>query len=281
MDYYELLGVSRDASEKDIKNAFRKLAAKHHPDKGGDHKKFTQLNEAYQTLTDPKKKQMYDQFGTADPQQAGFQQQGFGGFGPGNFEFNGDMNDLFSTFFGRGFQQQRRPQQNRDITIACDITLGEVYTGKGVIATFRTNSGKEQTVNIDIPKGARHGDTIRYGGLGDDSIPNIPRGNLNVKVRIKRDPNYDQDGLNLHAVTKINIFEMILGTTTNLTLPTGRTISINVPRGTQPGTILSIHGQGLPDYNSGASGNVYLKVNGVIPRNLTEEQYNLIRKIQE
>ena len=283
MDYYELLGVSRNASEKEIKTAFRKLAAKHHPDKGGNHKKFTELNEAYQVLSDPKKKQMYDQFGTADPQQAGFQQQGFegpGGFGPGGFEFNGDMNDLFSTFFGGGFQQ-RRPRQNRDITIACDITVGEVYTGKGVIATFRTNSGKEQTVNIDIPKGARHGDTIRYGGLGDDSIPNVPRGNLNVKVRILRHPDFDVDNLDLHSVTKIDIFQLILGTTTNLTLPSGNTISINIPRGTQPGTVLSIRGKGLPDYNSGTCGNVYLKVNGVIPKNLTEEQYNMIRKITE
>ena len=281
MDYYELLGVSRNASEKEIKTAFRKLAAQHHPDKGGDGKKFVEIKEAYETLTDPQKKQMYDQYGTADPQQAGFQQQGFGGFGPNSFEFNGDINDMFSTFFGRGFQQQRRPHQNRDITIACDITVGEVYTGKGVIATFRTNSGKEQTVNIDIPKGARHGDTIRYGGLGDDSIPTVPRGNLNVKVRILRHPDFDVDGLNLHSVTKIDIFEMILGTTTNLTLPSGKTISINVPRGTQPGTVLSIHGQGLPDYNTGASGNVYLKVNGVIPKNLTNEQYEIIRKIKQ
>ena len=279
MDYYDLLGVSKNASEKDIKTAFRKLAAQHHPDKGGDQKKFVEIKEAYETLKDPQKKQMYDQFGTADPQQAGFQQQGFGG--PGNFEFNGDINEMFSTFFGRGFQQQRRPQQNRDITIACDIELGEVYTGKGIIATFRTNTGKEQTVNIDIPKGARHGDTIRYGGLGDDSVPTVPRGNLNVKVRIKRHPNFEVDHLNLHTTTSIDIFEMILGTTTNLALPSGKTISINIPRGTQPGTVLSIGGQGLPDYNSGTSGNVYLKVNGVIPKNLTQDQYEKIREIKE
>src|SRR5210317_1779012 len=104
MDHYSTLGVSKSASEKEIKTAFRKLAAQHHPDKGGDQKKFVEIKEAYETLKDPQKKQMYDQFGTADPQQAGFQQQGFGG--PGGFHFDGDVNDLFSTFFGGGFQQR-------------------------------------------------------------------------------------------------------------------------------------------------------------------------------
>ena len=141
MDYYEKLGVSRNASDKEIKNAFRRLAAKHHPDKGGDHKYFTELNEAYQALSDPQKKATYDQYGTIDPQQQHpFQQGGF------SFDGNG-MEDLFGTIFGRGFQQQqRRPQRNSNITIACDITLAEVYTGKGVLATFRTRTGREQTI---------------------------------------------------------------------------------------------------------------------------------------
>jgi curved DNA-binding protein len=278
MDYYDLLGVSKNASEKDIKTAFRKLAAQHHPDKGGDQKKFVEIKEAYETLKDPQKKQMYDQFGTADPQQAGFQQQGFGG--PGGFQFDGDVNDLFSTFFGGGFQQRRQRQQNADVTIACDISLEDVYNGKGVIASFKTRSGREQTVNIDIPKGARHGDTIRYQGLGDDSIPNLPKGNLNVKIRILRHPNFNVDGFNLHTDIKINVFDLMLGTATNLDIPNGKTISINIPRGTQPGTVMSIRGHGLPDYNTGLSGNIYLKINGEITKNLTEDQLELIRKIK-
>jgi len=279
MDYYDRLGVSRNASEKEIKTAFRKLAAKHHPDKGGDHKKFTELNEAYQTLTDPQKKQMYDQFGTADPQQAGFNPNGQ------EFHFNsGNMEDIFGAFFGGGNPFgggfRRQPQRNRDVTIACDITLGEVYIGKGVIATFRTNSGREQTVNIDIPKGIRHGETIRYQGLGDDSIPNLQRGNLNVKVRILKHPLYNVDGSDLHTSKTINVFDLMLGTATMLELPTGRKISITIPQGTQPGTVMSISGQGLPDYNSGYSGNIYLQIKGEIPKNLTEEQLDLIRKIK-
>lgn len=273
MDYYEKLGVSRDSSDKEIKTAFRKLAAKHHPDKGGDHKYFTELNEAYQALSDPQKKAMYDQHGTIDPQQANPFQQG-------GFHFDGsNMEDLFGQMFGQGFQQRRRPQRNSDITIACDITLEEVFTGKGVLATFRTRTGREQTVNIDIPKGSRDGDTIQYHGLGDDSISQLPKGNLNVKVRVKRDPKFEVHGFDLWTQKEIRVFDLILGTATNLSLPNGRTISINVPAGTQPGTTLSIHGQGLPNYNTGQTGNVYLNIKGIVPKDLTEEQKEILRKL--
>ena len=152
-------------------------------------------------------------------------------------------------------QQQRRQPRNRDITIACDVTLNEVYTGKGVIATFRTNTGKEQTVNIDIPKGVRHGDTINYSGLGDDSIPNMPRGNLFVKVRIKRDPNFERDGYHLHTTVTVSVFDLMLGTATNLSLPNGRTISINIPQGTQPGNITMR--QALHDHASTGSRSLF------------------------
>jgi len=268
MDYYEVLGVPRNASEKDLKSVYKKLSMQHHPDRtGGDDSRFKQINEAYSTLKDPQKRQQYD-----NPQPQGF--------GPNGFEGMGGFEDLFAQAFGQGFQQQqRRPQRNSNVTIACDITLAEVYTGKGVIATFRTRSGKEQTVNIDIPKGSRHGDIINYHGLGDDSIQQLPKGDLHVKVRILRDPKFDVHGLDLHVQTEIGVFDLILGTATNLSLPNGRTISINVPQGTQPGTTLSIHGQGLPNYNTGQAGNVYLNIKGTVPKNLTDKQKDILRKL--
>ena len=275
MDYYSTLGVSKNATEKEIRKAYKTKSMQHHPDRGGDEEQFKLVNEAYSTLKDPQKKAMYDQYGTADPQQQqGFHTQGFN---------SQNMEDIFGAFFGQGFQQQqsrRRPMQNADVTIQCDITLEEVYNGKGVIATFRTRSGREQTVNIDIPKGSRHGDTIRYQGLGDDSIPGLPKGNLNVRIRILRHPNYRLDGFNLHTEVKINVFDLMLGTATTLDIPSGRAISINIPQGTQPGTVMSINGQGLPDYNTGRSGNIYLKVQGEIPTDLTQDKLEQIRKLR-
>ena len=144
MDYYDLLGVSRQASDKDLKNAFKNKAREHHPDKGGDPEKFKQVNEAYQNLSDPQKRQMYDQFGTTDPQQAGFNQGGQ------TFHFTGDgfgggfnINDIMNQFGMGGFGQ--RQMANQDVTIGCRITLNEIYTGKNVIANYRLNNGQEQT----------------------------------------------------------------------------------------------------------------------------------------
>ncbi len=282
MDYYDLLGVSRNASETDIKKAYKKQSMQHHPDRtGGDDTKFKEINEAYQVLSNPEKKQMYDQFGTADPQQAGFNPN----MGGQQFHFymgNGQgFEDVFASFFGGNspFQRQRQVK-NRDITIACDIDLQDVYKGKGVIATFRTNTGKEQTVNIDIPVGAKPGDNIRFEGLGDDSITQLPRGNLIVKVRYRRHPEFDVHGLNLETTKTLNIFDLMTGTVVNLSTPEGRELNINVPAGTQPGTTMSLSGAGLPDYRTGAKGNIFLRINGMVPKNLTEEHKRILQKIK-
>ena len=131
MDYYESLGVNRNASAKEIKSAFRKKAAEHHPDKGGDPNQFKQINEAYQTLSNNEKRSMYDQFGTADPQQANMNRGGT------QFHFNMGGNgfeEVFSSFFGDGFGgdpfRRQRQMRNQDITIAADITLHDIVNGK-------------------------------------------------------------------------------------------------------------------------------------------------------
>ena len=177
-DYYETLGVSRNASEKDLKTAFRKLAAKHHPDAGGDAEKFKEINEAYNTLKDPQKRQMYDQYGTADPQQ-------MGGNPFGNFEFEGDINDLFGTFFGQGFGQPRR-RQNRNISLSYTIDFRDVFNGVGNTISYKLPSGKQEVIDVRIPAGVKNGDSVRVQGYGDDSIQGIPRGDLIIKVRVRK-----------------------------------------------------------------------------------------------
>ena len=130
MDYYDILGVDKTASDSELKKAYKKQSMQHHPDRGGDEAKFKEVNEAYSALKDPEKRQMYDQFGTTDPQQQGFSQNGT------TFHFNGgDMNDIFSTFFGDGFAQpnspfRQRQMRNQDITIAADIDLEDIVNGK-------------------------------------------------------------------------------------------------------------------------------------------------------
>ena len=273
MDYYQILGVTRNASPQDIKKAYKKASMQHHPDRGGDEEKFKKVNEAYSALKDPQKKQMYDQFGTADPQQAQSQQQSHFSqqFGGAQFE------DIFGSMFGQ--QQRQRQMRNQDITIAADISLEDIVSGKDVIATYRLPSGREETVNITLPPGIQSEDRIRYAGMGSDLHPHAPRGDLHVQLRVRRHPEYTADGINLYIDKKLNLFDFVLGT--NLTIKTihGRTLSVNVPAGSNPGTTFSIGGQGLPNKRLGKTGNLYIKVQGVTPKIDNELTREKLREI--
>ena len=278
MDYYELLGVPKNASDSELKKAYKKQSMQYHPDRtGGSDEKFKQINEAYSALKDPQKRQMYDQYGTADPQQAQAQQQSHfsNAFGGANFE------DIFGQMFGQQHPNMRRQMHNQDITIAADIDLEDIVKGKDVIAKYRLPSGREETVEIKLPRGCRPGDRIRYSGMGSDLHPHAPRGDLHVQLRVRRHPEYTQDGINLYIDKKLNLFDFVLGT--NLTIKTihDRTLSVNVPAGSNPGTVFSIGGQGLPDRRSGQTGNLYIKVLGVTPKINDEKIREQLRRIQD
>lgn len=267
MDYYNVLGVDKSASETELKSAYKKASMQHHPDRGGSEAKFKEINEAYSALKDPQKRQMYDQFGTTNPQQQGFNPNG----GGTSFHFNGgDVNEVFSRFFGEGFAQQRRPL-NQNITIGADIQLEDIVNGKELIATYRLPSGREETVTIKIPKGVRPGDTMKYPGMGGDHIPNMPRGDLFVKIQVRNHVDYQVQGINLYIERSISIFDLLLGTNLRVDTLHSRKLSVSVPPGSNSGTTFSIGGQGLPDRRSGQTGNLFIKVNGITP-NITNEQ---------
>jgi|TARA_X000000950_G_scaffold288934_1_gene408493 DnaJ-class molecular chaperone len=275
MDYYNVLGVSKSASQPELKNAFKKKAMQYHPDKGGDPEKFKQINEAYQNLSDPQKRQMYDQFGTTDPQQAqpqGFNFQG----GPGGI----DINDIMGQFgFNMGFGN--RQMKNQDITIGCNITVEEVYSGKNVIATYRLNNGKEQTVDIKVPRGVNNGDRIRYGGMGQQDIQGLPHGDLFVIINIVNTGNFQLNGDDLLTTRKVGVLDLIVGLKINVDLPDKSAVMLNIPKGTQPNTVFSINGRGLPNRKTGRSGSVLVKIIGTTPDNLDEQQLQDIEQMRK
>ena len=187
MDYYSTLGVGKNATDDDIKKAYRKLAMKHHPDRGGDESTFKKISEAYDVLSDPQKKQIVDLGG--DPKNQGngnsFNQ------GPFEFHFNTGgvppgMEDIFGRFgFGSGFGRQPM-QKNKTLNINVDITLEDVLSGRDINAEITIPStGKRKMINIAIPAGIEHGQQIRYEGMGDDAIRELRPGDLIVNVNVQ------------------------------------------------------------------------------------------------
>lgn len=269
MDYYTILGIPRTATAEEIKQAYKKKVKETHPDRGGDEEAFKKITEAYEILSNSDKRSAYD-----NPNPGfSFNSQDFGrGFNP--------FGDIFEQF---GYRQQQRPK-NRDITIAADIDLEDVYAGKDLVVQYRLQSGKVETVTVNVPAGARHGDTIRYQELGNDGHHKFQRGDLFVKVRIRNNNQWLREGNNLITKKSVNVFDLMLGCAIIIKTPDNKNVKLNVPKATKPGTMLSISGYGLPDlHNNRVRGNVIVQINAEVPdinnEQLLEELLNLRNKI--
>ena len=257
MDYYSILGVNRNATPEEIKKAYRKLAMQHHPDRGGDHNKFAQINSAYEVLSNSDKKNAYD-----NPQPQGFNFNS-GHFNNGGNPFGGTP---FEHMFGQGFNQQRHTPRNRDITVQADISLIDVLTGKNLIIQYHLSSGRIETVTVDVPPGAKHGDTIQYQGLGDEGNPRFPRGNLQVRIRVNKTKNWDRDQDNLFTKKVVNIFDLLLGCVIIIETIDDKHLELKIPQGTKPGIKFSIPGYGLPNMQTGKRGIMFITIDAEIPK---------------
>jgi curved DNA-binding protein len=266
MDYYTVLGVPRNATPDEIKKAYKKQSMKHHPDRGGKHDEFVKVQQAYEVLSNSDKRNAYDH-----PHHA---QQNHGN------PFTGGMGANFEDLFGNfGFQQQRRTP-NRDINIENIITLKEVLTGKNIVITYNTQRGPN-SVDIQIPAGAKDGDQIRYQGLGEQIDQRFPPGDLNVRLRVKRDSNWRRDGSNLITEKSVNTLDLILGCVIIVHTLDDRDISLTIPEGTNPGTVLNIAGHGLPDMQTGRRGNVHVRIKGVTPKTGNRKLHNQLKDIKD
>lgn len=262
MDYYSTLGINENASQDDIKKAYKKLAMQHHPDRGGDTKKFQEISQAYDTLGDPAKRAEYD------AERSGMHMGGT------HFHFTtGNPFDPFNQMFGgrspfdQFFQQSRgqRPK-NRDLNIRCTISLKQSYTGTELEANYTLPSGKNQTVLIKVPAGVESGQVIRYSGMGDDSIPNLPRGDLNVTIMVQVSEGYDRRGNDLIAFITINAIEAMIGCHKNITTLDDTVLRIHLRAGTQQGAEFLHRGLGFTDINSKFRGNLIVHVKIEIPQ---------------
>jgi DnaJ-class molecular chaperone len=253
MDHYQTLGVSPQADAKEIKTAFRKLASKHHPDKGGDQEQFKKIQSAYETLSDSDKRQQYD-----NPNPFG---QGGNPFQQGNF------GDIFSDIFGGGFQQQRRqPQRNPDAVCDVHVDLSEVYTGTEKL--IDTGYAKYK---LTIPMGTQQGSKFVMRGKGPVQHEGLPPGDLICRVHIHEPHEWGRDGDNLFIRCQIDYLEAITGTVVRFFHLDGKEFEVKVPKNTAPEARLKLQGKGMQNPQGGHLGDLFVIVHVTTP-NLTEEQ---------
>jgi curved DNA-binding protein len=243
----------------------------YHPDKGGDEKRFKEISGAYDNLKTAEKRQQYDA------------QRKFGSnvrFTHTNQPFGFNIDDVFNDFFGGGspFQQRRSPRKNRDMTITVPISLENAYNGLKKQVSVQLGSGKRQVVDLDFPAGVNNGMTLNYKELGDDSIQGIKPGNLQVRVQINKSPTWERRANDLYTFRQINAFEAILGTTVIIKTMSGKTIKAGIKAGTQPGTFIRIPNEGMPLIRSKQKGHLFIRIDILIPSNLTQEQKDILTK---
>lgn len=273
-DHYATLGVSKDASQDEIKKAYRKLASQHHPDKGGDTAKFQQVEEAYRTLSDPDKRAQYD-----NPAPQGFQQ--YGGMPPGfedviNQMFGGGFSPFSNSF---GFRNSPQPQKNRTLNIQTTVTLEEAFYGKDMVANVTLPSGKDQILEIKIPAGIPDGTTLRLANMGDDSFPNLPRGDIHLTVNVQPHKIFQRNGDDLICTLNLNCIDAMIGKKLEIQTIDNKTLELSVRAGTQHGQIMAASGYGMPKMNDNRyKGRLLINVNISIPSDLTDAQKQILKE---
>lgn len=282
-DYYKILGVERSASEEDIRKAYRKLAKQYHPDYNPNNKqaeeRFKEINEAYEVLSDPKKRAHYDRLG-ADYSQwqrrgapGDFNWNEYGGF-PGGARINiddlgdvfGGFSDFFQTIFGMGGRQtaQAQPQgYQQDV----EITLEEAYKGTTLLIS---SAGKQKRVRI--PAGVRSGSKVRVAGAGPDGL------DLYLNIHVADDPRFERRGNDLYTTATIDAFTAILGGEADVETLDGR-VKLNIPSGTQPEQLFRLAKRGMPHVREPKEkGDLFVKVKVQIPKYLSSKQRELLEE---
>lgn len=307
-DYYETLGVSKNADEKEIKRAYRRLAREFHPDVNpGDPKaeeRFKEINEAYEVLSDPEKRAKYDRFGASwqQYQRMGGDPSGFdwsrwttGGFPGGTrVEFGGDLGDLFggdaggfSDFFNALFgdmgmrsggfgRRSRAGLRGQDLEQPVRITLEEAFHG-----TRRLLEKEGRRLEVKIPRGVKDGSRIRIAGEGGRGSSGMPSGDLYLKVSVEPHAVFTRDGNNLRREIDLELYTAILGGEVQVGTLDGH-VTLKVPPETQTGRTFRLRGKGMPKLRQPSQrGDLYVKVRVRLPQNLSDREKRLFRELAD
>jgi DnaJ-class molecular chaperone len=277
MSHYETLGVAKEASQDEIKRAYRKLASQHHPDKGGDKAKFQEIQRAYDTLSDANKRQQYDM------ESNGFGHRGTQFHWHSSDMGNPDISEIFRNFgFGgdpfNPFRHQQ-PRRNKDLRIEIPLPLVTTLDDQIKTVSVQTTNGQRETVEVKIPRGITNGTQIKYTGLGDNLFNTLPRGDLYVHISVHNADGYIANGIDLYHKVVVNCLLAIVGGDVTVNGIDSKTFLLTIPSGTQPGTKFRLPQQGLYQLNSNQRGDLYVEIDISVPQNLTPDQLKIIQSL--
>ncbi len=301
IDYYSVLGLDKSATQADIKKAYRKLARKYHPDVNpnddGAKKKFQQINEANEVLSDVDKRKKYDRYGKdwqhADAYEAANKRgayqdskSGFGGdykqYTSTDFDNEGDFSDFFNSMFGAGRAasgagyKRSVKFRGQDYNASIELHLKDVYTTQKQVLTV---NGKN--IRITIPAGVENGQSIKIKGHGGHGVNGGPKGDLYITFSILPDTNFKRDGADLYTEQTIDLYTAVLGGNTVINTFTDK-VKLKVKQGTQNGTKVRLKGKGFPVYKKdGQFGDLYITYKVDIPKTLSSEQRDLFVKLSK
>lgn len=291
IDYYQILGILKTASEADIKKAYRKLARKYHPDINPNDKeserKFKEANEANEVLSDPEKRKKYDQYGkdwmhaeeierSKQQQQQQRSQRTAPGGGQGQFDGE-DFSDFFASMFGdRGSGQQRGQVQFKGSDYQAELHLHLRDILKTQKQTLTVNSKK---IRLTIPAGVQHEQVIKIKGHGGEGVNGGPNGDLYIRFSIENDTLFQRDGDDLHSNVELDLYTAVLGGEIIVSTLDGK-VKLTVPPETQNGTRVKLKGKGMPRYKmEGQHGDLYVTYQVRMPVNLSQEEKDLFTQL--
>jgi molecular chaperone DnaJ len=290
-ELYERLGIDKNASQDEIKKAYRKLSKKYHPDlnhEAGAEEKYKEIQEAYETLGDEQKRAMYDQYGATDGQpggQGGF--GGFGGFGGGNAQYGdfSDLGDIFSQMFGGGFQDPNRPRKGQDLQYRMNLTFEEAVFGKDATISYTraTNDGKQESkeLKVTVPAGVENGQQMRLTGQGEAGFNGGPYGDLFVVFRVSPSKDdFEREGTTIYSRMPIDFTTAALGGEISVKTVHGD-VKLKVPSGTATETNFRLRGKGAPHMRSGNNGDHIVTLYVDVPKKLNKEQKKALEAFKE
>ncbi|MEU1271713.1 J domain-containing protein [Streptomyces sp. NPDC005799] len=297
-DFYEVLGVPRDADKDEIQRAFRKLARRYHPDVNKDpeaEERFKEINEAFSVLSDPDQRARYDRFGedfrkvpedweervgagagpgggfrwsTGDGPRVRYATSGFGAEGV-------DVDDLFGSLFG-GAGRMRVPGADQEAELP--LTVEEAYRGGRRTVTLAGPTGQPRRYEVDVPPGVTDGQRIRLAGEGGRGNGDAPAGDLYLRVRVQPHPQFRLDGRDVYVELPVTPWEAALGATVPVPTPSGATAKVSVPAGSSSGRRLRLRGEGMPNPR-GTNGNLYAELRIMVPSRLSDRERALFEEL--